>query len=85
MTRLLEFQARRSERIRAAAQTRLADGLRLIGEHPLIGFPVSGAYRQLVLRFGGGAYILRYRLTDEEIVVTRIWHSLERRPNRKPR
>lgn len=82
ITRLMAFQARRSKRVRAAAEARLADGLQLIGEHPLIGFPVSSAYRQLVLRFGGGAYVLRYRLTETEIVVTRIWHSLERRPKK---
>ena len=83
LDRLLQFQAQRSARVRAAAEARLADGLQLIGEHPLVGFPISGVYRQLVLRFGGGAYILRYRVMDNEILVTRIWHSLERRTGRR--
>jgi len=35
--------------------------------------------RQLVVPFGRGAYILHYRLTDDAIFVTRIWHSREDR------
>lgn len=78
--RLLAFQARRSKRLRAAAELRIAEALQLVGEHPLIGFEVGGAYRQVVLRFGAGGYVVRYRVTDDEIIVTRLWHTSEDRP-----
>lgn len=35
--------------------------------------------RELVGRFGDGAFILRYRLIDEDILVVQIRHSRERR------
>lgn len=34
--------------------------------------------RELIIPFGAGAYVLRYRRRDnEEIVVLRVWHSRE--------
>jgi len=35
--------------------------------------------RELYLAFGAGAYVLRYILTENNIVVIRVWHSRERR------
>ena len=35
--------------------------------------------RELFLPFGAGAYVLRYRLHYETIVVVRVWHSRENR------
>jgi hypothetical protein len=34
--------------------------------------------RELVVPFGAGAYVLRYRIQDETVVITRVWHSRER-------
>jgi plasmid stabilization system protein ParE len=35
--------------------------------------------RELFVPFGVGAYVLRYRLREETIVVIRVWHSRELR------
>jgi hypothetical protein len=35
--------------------------------------------RELFVPFGVGAYVLRYRLTGENLVVIRVWHSRESR------
>jgi plasmid stabilization system protein ParE len=35
--------------------------------------------RELISHFGGGAYVLRYRIYSEVIVIARIWHSREQR------
>jgi plasmid stabilization system protein ParE len=35
--------------------------------------------REISVPFGAGAYVLRYRLHDETIVVIRVWHSREAR------
>ena len=40
--------------------------------------PLPGV-RELVVRFGGAAYVIRYRVTAEEVVVARIFHSREGR------
>ena len=36
--------------------------------------------RNLFIPFGRGAYALNYRADDHEVVVARIFHSLEDRP-----
>jgi plasmid stabilization system protein ParE len=35
--------------------------------------------RELIIQFGSGAYILRYVLDDDLIVIVRAWHSKELR------
>ena len=35
--------------------------------------------RQLFVPFGAGAYVLRYRIHHDDIVVIRAWHSRETR------
>ncbi|WP_426013129.1 hypothetical protein [Caulobacter sp. DWR2-3-1b2] len=29
--------------------------------------------------FGQGGYIIRYRVTSDRVIITRIWHGLEER------
>jgi len=33
--------------------------------------------RELILQFGSGAYVLRYVLDGNIIVIIRVWHSKE--------
>ena len=33
--------------------------------------------RELILQFGSGAYVLRYVLDGDVIVILRVWHSRE--------
>jgi plasmid stabilization system protein ParE len=33
----------------------------------------------VVAPFGRGAYVLRYRIDDDAVVVLRVWHSREER------
>lgn len=37
-------------------------------------------FRELIIKFGKSAYVIRYRVTDDAVIVTRIWHSLQDRP-----
>ena len=50
-------------------------------ENPEIGKPLSDELkrRELYLTFGVSAYVLRYKLTDSNIVIIRVWHSRENR------
>lgn len=36
--------------------------------------------RELVMRFGASTYLARYHVTDDAIIILRIWHGLEDRP-----
>ncbi len=48
---------------------------------PKKGRPISGNLRDYIVPFGNAAYIMRYRLDErrQRILITRIWHSKERR------
>ena len=48
---------------------------------PEIGRPMDDdtGRRELVVPFGAGAYVLRYRIHDETVVIIRVWHSREAR------
>lgn len=35
--------------------------------------------RELILPFGAGAYVLRYKIDGEDVVIIRAWHSREDR------
>lgn len=35
--------------------------------------------RDFFVPFGVGAYVLRYHLNDDTVVITRVWHSRESR------
>jgi hypothetical protein len=37
-------------------------------------------WRQRVFRFGRSRYVIRYRVTADAIIVTRIWHGKQDRP-----
>lgn len=57
------------------------------GAKELLRFPEIGRRmdddtnrRELIVPFGAGAYVLRYRRRDnDEVVVFRVWHSREMR------
>ena len=69
----------------ADASGRIVDVL-LAGTNQLLAFPESGKpmgdelqRRELFLPFGAGAYVLRCKLANEQVVVIRVWHSRESR------
>jgi plasmid stabilization system protein ParE len=35
--------------------------------------------RELFIPFGAGAYVLRYRIDRDTVIVIRVWHSREAR------
>lgn len=59
------------ERVRAGAAT--------LREYPHAGKRLDDetGRRELFLPFGVGAYVLRYRIRDEFVVIVRVWHSRE--------
>ncbi len=72
----------KSENPRAAqrAAKRIIEGVNILQENPEAGVPVESLmdYRDLMLTFGAGKYIIRYRQEAENrIVIVRIRHSKE--------
>lgn len=44
------------------------------------GRPLTKNLRELVVPFGRSAYVIRYVVVGRDVLVTRIFHSLEDRP-----
>jgi plasmid stabilization system protein ParE len=68
-----------------AAQRRmrwLRAELASLGDNPLRGQSTNRRQFQLVLRYARAVYVVRYRVTPDAVVITRIWHGRERRPPR---
>jgi len=65
----------------ANAMQTILDGSRELQTFPKIGKPMDDdtARREHVLPFGAGAYILRYKLHNDQVVILRVWHSRENR------
>ncbi|PHS37620.1 MAG: plasmid stabilization protein [Robiginitomaculum sp.] len=56
------------------------------GVDGLIDFPELGSpwepdtdFRELPVRFGAKGYVVRYRLFEDQVIIARVWHSLEDR------
>lgn len=51
-----------------------------LGEQPFKGVEREAGMRELVVKFGKSAYVVRYRVSEDAVIVTRIWHGRQRRP-----
>jgi plasmid stabilization system protein ParE len=65
---------RSAERVRAST----IEALESLNQMPNRGRPASEEdFRELVVRFGRTGYVIRYRVRDDVVDVTRIKHSRE--------
>jgi plasmid stabilization system protein ParE len=77
--RLLDFLVERDVTAAGRARETLATALASLAELPDRGRPISGSYRELPVKFGRYGYAIRYRVTPDEVFVSRIFHTRERR------
>lgn len=64
------------------AALNILSGSEILKLTPRIGRPMpdDGNRRELFMAFGAGAYVIRYKLEDENtVVILRVWHSRENR------
>jgi plasmid stabilization system protein ParE len=56
-------------------------GARRLADYPQAGHAMDDGTgrRELILPFGAGAYVLRYKIDGEDVVIIRAWHSREDR------
>jgi len=79
LARLRSFLGDKNPAAARAAQ-RLREAAALLRSQPELGHAVDGeVFRDLLAPFGGGAYVLRYRVDDDAVIVVRIWHGREER------
>jgi plasmid stabilization system protein ParE len=71
----------KSENPRAAqrAAKRILEGVKMLSNNPGAGIPIENLmdYRELMLTFGSGEYIIRYREEAQRVVIVRVRHSRE--------
>lgn len=81
LERLRQFIQANSPAASRRAARRIFEAAKVLQRQPDAGRPLEDplGFRDLVIPFGAGAYVLRYRLTDVGVVVVRVWHSREDR------
>ena len=80
LNRLRSFIRSESTLAAKRAALRIKEGVSLLQQNPDAGKPVPDllSFRDLVLPFGAGEYIVRYRRIDpSRIVIVRVRHSRE--------
>ena len=79
--RLYDFLIDKDPRAAGEAVRVIQRGSRGLEEQPRIGRRMDDdtGRREFFIPFGAGAYVLRYRIHHETVVVIRVWHSREAR------
>lgn len=79
LARLREFIAEKNPDAAARAARAIKQGAVLIAGSPNIGKPVADLpdYRDLLIRFGAGGYVLRYRVHLDVIYAVHLRHYRE--------
>jgi len=77
--RLFDFIAEHDPASASRAAQRIVDATRILREHPLIGRPVRGEIRELVISSGSTGYVALYRLRGgvARVEVLTIRHQRE--------
>jgi plasmid stabilization system protein ParE len=81
LERLYDFLVERDPAAAERVIRTIEDGADRLGELPERGRAMDDdtGRRELVVPFGAGAYVLRYRLQQDTGVILRVWHSREGR------
>ncbi len=78
--RLRDFIKSENPRAAQRAAKRIIEGVSILQDNPEAGIPIEEMidYRELMLSFGAGEYIIRYRReTASRVVIVRVRHSRE--------
>jgi len=83
MLRLRQFLEKENQSVVKKASQRILSAVNLLITSPEVGMPSPDedceAFRDLYVPFGRGGYTIRYRLTQQTILIVRVWHSREQR------
>ena len=81
LKRLHEFIEPHSPNAAINAVNTLIEAVETLPEFPEKGRPWDAelGFRELPVKFGARGYVIRYRLFEDQIIIVRVWHSLEDR------
>lgn len=81
LERLYEFLVDKDSAAAERAVRAIAGGADSLIEFPELGRPMGDdtGRRELFIPFGASAYVLRYRIHHDTVLIIRVWHSREAR------
>ena len=81
LERLYEFLLEKDPTAAERAIRAIGAGADRLVDFPEIGRPMADETkrRELFIPFGAGAYVLRYHMHGDAVVIIRVWHSREAR------
>lgn len=81
LVRLRKFIQDKNPSAAQRAASKIKEGALTLMSNPESERPVEGlsSFREILIPFGAGNYVLRYREDNVTIVVVRVWHSKEDR------
>lgn len=80
IVRLYDFLFPKSRAAAKRAIKAMREGVKILSSHPEIGRPVDELppeFREWVIEFGQGAYVVLYRFDGKEVVLLSIRHGRE--------
>lgn len=80
VARLHSFLASKSSDASQRAVRAIRVGVKVLGKHPAIGRPVEELppeFREWIIEFGQGAYVVLYHYDRREVVILAVRHSRE--------
>lgn len=79
--RLYDFLFEKNKDAATKAARVILRGSSLLEGSPRLGRPMADGTgrRELFIPFGSGFYVLRYFLTNDTVVIVRVWHEREDR------
>jgi plasmid stabilization system protein ParE len=77
VVRLRTFIQEKNPQAAQRAASRIKEAVQILNENPEAGRPVEEvlSFRDLIIPFGSGNYILRYREGLDRVVIVRVRHS----------
>ncbi|KAF0184474.1 MAG: type II toxin-antitoxin system RelE/ParE family toxin [Hyphomonadaceae bacterium] len=79
--RLVAFVDEKSPAAARRLGAHLRQAFSLLSEQPLVGRPTKdGRARLWFARLGRARYVVLYRVLDDVVLITRLWHGKENRP-----
>jgi plasmid stabilization system protein ParE len=80
LSRLHHFLQEKSPEAARRAVAAIRESTAVLVSHPAAGRPVDGlppGIRDILVNFGAGGYVIRYRFDDNDVLILRIRHMRE--------
>jgi len=77
--RLRDFLAKENNAVSKRVASLIKESVNRLSEFPLVGRPVADLpdYRDLLIRFGAGGYVVRYRVYADSVYIVHMRHYRE--------